>query len=288
MKKKIFILLISILLLYLYFLVIKSVVLEENPFQKNVNLISENPVKNNPEEEKVLPVINNEEKITEEQPVIEEEQPTNIDNNTETENPEDVSPKGITLMSVPFTSQAPFGGWSDLRQEDGCEEASSLMAMLWVKGKKEISKEEALKEILAISDFELEEYGSYMDTSASDTIKRILVAYFDYDEAELQYDIEAEDIIAELEKGNIVMAPFNGRKLGNPNFVAPGPERHMLLIIGYDYDKKEFITNDPGTRNGKGYRYDREVLETAIRDYVTGENLPIVSNRKAMIVIGGN
>ena len=286
MKKKIFIILISILLFCFYLLVIKTVILGASPFPKNANLISENPVKNNPEEEKVLPVINNEEKITEEQPTIEEEQPTNIDNNVETENPEDVSPKGITLMSVPFTSQAPFGGWSDLRQEDGCEEASSLMAMLCVKGKKEISKEEALKEILAISDFELEEYGSYMDTSASDTIKRILVAYFDYDEAELQYDIEAEDIIAELEKGNIVMAPFNGRKLGNPNFVAPGPERHMLLIIGYDYDKKEFITNDPGTRLGKGFRYDRDVLFTAIRDYATGENLPIVGNRKAMIVLG--
>lgn len=279
MKKKIFILLISILLLYFYFLVIRNVILGNNPFGKKFEVVFENLEKNNPEEETVLPP-NNEEK-----PEIIEEEIENIDDGAGSTTPEIVSPKGITLLSVPFTSQAPFGGWSDLRQEDGCEEASSIMAMLWVNGKKEISKEEALKEILAISDFELEEYGSYMDTSASDTIKRILEAYFDYDQAELKYDIDADDIIAELEKGNIVMAPFNGRKLGNPNFVAPGPERHMLVIIGYDYDKKEFITNDPGTRNGKGYRYDRDVLEEAIRDYVTGENLPIKGERKAMIVV---
>lgn len=283
MKKKIFIILLSILLVCLYILFIKEVIIGNVARIKNNNINLERvvaPTEKNLENLEALPVNDNKEKIVGEKTVV--------DKIVEEEISDEVAVgenKKIILLDVPFTSQAPFGEWSDLRQEDGCEEASSIMAMFWVDGKKEISKEEALKEIIAISEFELEKYGSYMDTSASDTIKRILETYFDYNKAELQYDIEADDIIAELEKGNIVMAPFNGRKLGNINYTAPGPERHMLLIIGYDYGKKEFITNDPGTRNGKGFRYDRDVLMAAIRDYVTGENLPILEERRAMIVI---
>ena len=57
----------------------------------------------------------------------------------------------IVNQAVPFTSQAPTGQWSDERQQDGCEEASALMAMYWVQGKS-LSSQEALTKILAISD----------------------------------------------------------------------------------------------------------------------------------------
>lgn len=192
----------------------------------------------------------------------------------------------LILYKVPFASQSPFGDWSDMRQQDGCEEASVLMAMLWLQNKESISKEDALKAILAISEFELVEYGSYMDTSASSTVERILEGYYDFQKSRLQYDITEGDIIAELEAGNLVIAPFNGKRLGNIYYTAPGPERHMLIIVGYDYVTQEFITNDPGTRHGEGYRYDRDVLFNAVRDYQTGEGLPVVGERKAMIVIG--
>src|SRR3989344_7509187 len=71
------------------------------------------------------------------------------------------------LLNVPFTPQAPFGDWGDSRQQDGCEEASALMAMRWVQGRG-LSKDEALKEILAISDYETATYGHFHDTSAQD------------------------------------------------------------------------------------------------------------------------
>lgn len=35
------------------------------------------------------------------------------------------------LYDVPFAAQAPFGEWSDKRQQDGCEEVSALMAVKW-------------------------------------------------------------------------------------------------------------------------------------------------------------
>lgn len=192
--------------------------------------------------------------------------------------------KKIILYEVPFSDQAPLGNWDDEIQKEACEETSALMAMLWVKGELDISKENAQKEILAISNFELEKYGTYKDTSASDTIQRILIDYFSYHQAVLKDVEKPEDIIVELEAGNLLIVPINGRTLGGV-YPAPGPERHMLVIIGYDYNTKEFISNDPGVACGKLYRYKQDALFLSIRDYLSGEDLPIIKNRKNMIVI---
>ena len=98
-------------------------------------------------------------------------------------------------------------------------------------------------------------------------------------------DVSIAGMIAELEAGNIIIAPTNGRKLNNPNFSNLGPERHMVLIRGYDYNKKEFITNDPGTKRGEAYRYPEKNLFNAIRDYPTGNHVPIKISKKTMIII---
>jgi len=193
--------------------------------------------------------------------------------------------KPLIHFNVPFTSQAPFGEWSDDRQQDGCEEASVIMAMHWVRGDVSITREEAKKEILAISDWEQEKYGNYHDTSAEDTISRIFNKYYNYKNVRLEKNATTDDIIKELEKGNLVVVPVNGIALSNPHFTSPGPERHMLVVIGYDYSKNEFISNDPGTSFGKDYRYAKNTLFNALRDYSTGSHSPIIGVNKNMIVV---
>ena len=192
--------------------------------------------------------------------------------------------KRLILQAVPFSSQAPFAEWSDPRQQDGCEEISAVMAMYWAKGG-ELTADKAKQAILDISAYEAENWKSYHDTSASDTVSRIFQGYFNYDLAEARYDIDASDIIAELEKGNIVIVPLNGQALKNPHYTRGGPERHMLLVKGYDRESDEFITNDPGTRFGENYRYSSERLAGAIRDYPSGDRVPIKEKRRAMIVV---
>lgn len=187
------------------------------------------------------------------------------------------------LLNVPFAAQAPFGNWSDPRQQDGCEEASTLMAMYWVQGKS-LTPAIAEKEILAISDWEERTYGSYHDTSAEDTNKRILQGYFKYNDAKVRHNVSLEDIKAELRAGHAVITPMNGKALNNPYFTAGGPDRHMLIVIGYDPATKEIITHDPGTRQGRSYRYKESVFYSAMRDYATGYHEPITGG-KAMIVI---
>jgi hypothetical protein len=188
------------------------------------------------------------------------------------------------LLSVPFTTQSPFAEWSDPRQQDGCEEASMLMAVYWARGEK-LTRELAKKEILAMAEFEKLTYGSFIDTDVKDTVVRIARGYFKFESARAVENITLDDIKKELFKGNLVLVPTNGRRLGNPNYKAPGPERHMLVIRGYNSAKKEFITNDAGTRKGEGYRYNEDVLFKAIVNYPTGDHLPIKEETKAMIIV---
>jgi len=206
------------------------------------------------------------------------EEPPNL--NTATS---ETSTKKI-LFSVPFTSQAPFGDWDDSRQQDGCEEASVLMAIKWAKNKP-LSRETALREITSISDYILNKYGEYRDTDLNDVLNWIIKDYFEYENAELKEDVTLEDLISELKNGRVIIAPMNGQALKNPNFVAPGPINHMLLIRGYDPIKKTFITNDPGTRNGELYEYDENLLYSALRTYPTGYQEANPNPQKNIIVL---
>ncbi len=184
---------------------------------------------------------------------------------------------------VPFTSQAPLGDWKDERQQDGCEEASALMAIYWAQDKN-LNKLTAWQKITDLSDYQQKNYGEYRDIALEDVINRIFKDYFQYDKVELKQGIKVRDLINELNKGHIVLAPMDGQKLNNPYFTPPGPERHMLVIKGYDPITKEFITNDPGTKRGENYRYNEDLLFKAIRAYPTGYHEPIKDIKKEVII----
>ncbi len=186
------------------------------------------------------------------------------------------------LIDIPFTSQAPLGNWDDNRLENGCEEANVLMAMNWINNKT-LTPQEAEEAILKISEFETEHYDNAVDTSAADT-KKMAEDYFDYHKIDIKYDISVQDIKKELADGNIVLVPTNGQALNNPFYKAPGPERHFLLIRGYDDIFHNFITNDSGTKHGDEYKYHYDVLYNAIRDYPSGNELPINGYKKVMLV----
>jgi len=199
--------------------------------------------------------------------------------------PESSRPEEKLIHNVPFTPQAPFGEWSDQRQQDGCEEASALMTVKWARNK-DLSRADALSAIINISDYLQKKYGEYRDISLADTRDWIFKDYFGHTKVELKKNIRIPDMIKELADGNVLVVAMNGRKLGNPNFTPPGPSRHMVLVRGYDREREVFVTNDPGTRNGELYEYDFNVFYEAIRDYPTGYHEPISKVRKDMLVVG--
>jgi hypothetical protein len=188
------------------------------------------------------------------------------------------------LLSVPFTTQAPTANWSDPRQQDGCEEASLIMAYAWTQGQTSISASSAEKTIIDMSEFEKKTYGTYLDLDAEDTAK-LMEDYYDYHKLSVKSGITLEDIKKELAAGKLVITPANGQKLNNPNFTNGGPLTHMVVVIGYDDAKQQIITNDPGTRNGKGYRYSYTTFFNAMVNYPSGHHEDQTGRPKAMIVV---
>lgn len=188
------------------------------------------------------------------------------------------------LLNVPFVSQAPFGNWDDARKQDGCEEIAVIMAMAWAR-KEGLTAQEADDRINDISAFEKKEIGTFHDTNVNDTVEIIFKKYFQYNNVEVKYNINKEDIKRELFKGNLIIVPTDGQLLGNPNYVFPGPTTHNLVVIGYNPDLKEFIVNDSGTKNGEKYHYKEDVLENALLDYPTGSHEEIEEIKTAMIIV---
>ena len=189
---------------------------------------------------------------------------------------------GKISIKVPFTSQAPFGVW-DARHEEACEEASLIMLHAYLHNIS-LNPNSAEKEIQAMIDFEIKNYGDYKDTTAEQSIRLYNEFYAPESGKKLQaiYDFDASAIKEELAKGSPVIVPAAGRELGNPNFTPPGPVYHNLVLVGYSGN--QIITNDPGTRKGEGYRYNIDVLFKAIHDF-PGDLDKIDQGRKAMIVL---
>lgn len=210
-------------------------------------------------------------------------EPTPIESEPEMEPSSSISiPAKYLIEGVPFVSQAPTRNW-DMPFQEACEEASVLMVNRFYTKKPLPSVEEQDQIIVDMTEWGVEAMDGHVDTDAK-TSARYFTEYLEYDPARVSvvYDMTINDIKAVLASGRPVIVPAAGRELGNENFVEPGPLYHMLVIVGYDQD--EFITNDPGTRKGEGFRYKQQTLFAAIHDLPDAKER-ILEGRKAMIVV---
>lgn len=184
-----------------------------------------------------------------------------------------------TFVNVPFTSQAPYGVWDEYHEE-ACEEASLMMAIFYLQGK-EFTKKSAEEEIQKLIKFQKENYGDYKDSNAEEIVE-LAADFYGVKNLKVIYDFDKNEIKEELAKGNPIIIPAAGRKLGNPFYTAPGPLYHNLVLVGYEGD--QIITNDPGTKRGQGYKYNINTLYEAIHDF-PGSKESIAKGKKAMIII---
>ena len=190
------------------------------------------------------------------------------------------------LHQVPFTSQAPLTQWGDPRFQDACEEASIYMAVLWLQGDERVTvnAETATEDLLDLSKLSEDLFDTFVDTSAEDTLW-LLKNEVPSVTARVIENPTVEDMKRVLAEGGLVITPLDGQVLINPYFTGPGPERHMVTVIGYDDETQEFIVNDPGTQRGAGFRYNYENFFIALRDYPTGDVLPIETLEKRAIIV---
>jgi len=250
-------------------------------YQKNTKTHLIAPIEHITNQVPVEQVIENESKET-----VIEANPEKIQTPENSIEKKNVTPSALKIPNhtIPFFTHAPTGEWSDPRQQDGCEEASAIMAMAWVQGKS-FSNQEALQEIITLANFEQKKYGEHRDISLQDIKAWIFKDYFNYSKVEVVMNVNKNDIINALEEGKLVLLPLNGQKLNNPYFTAPGPERHMLLVRDYDYKTDQFITNDPGTKRGENYHYSSQVIMNSILVYPTGHHEATNEKLKGMLVV---
>lgn len=188
-------------------------------------------------------------------------------------------PKKASIL-VPFMVQAPHANW-DAPYQEACEEASVIMMDYYLRGAP-LEPDQANREILQLVQWQEANHYKY-DVSILE-LEKIVQEYYGYD-TRVSENVTTESIMHEIAKGNPVIIPAAGRDLKNPYYSGGGPWYHMLVVTGYD--KKYFITNDPGTRNGLDYKYKHKRLVNAIHDW-TGVKEEIQSGTPRMLIIERN
>lgn len=188
-----------------------------------------------------------------------------------------VSSPVISLpLKVPFTSQAPLAQWDPLHEE-ACEEASLLMVYYYRTGQKFASPLEADTEIKKMIAWE-ETNGYKVDLTAKELVA-VASGYMKLKTGRVIINPSVDQLKAELKAGRPVIVPAAGRELHNPNFTAPGPIYHMLVLKSYD--ETGFIVNDPGTRRGESYHYGFKPIMDAMHDWDSDN---ILNGQKAVVV----
>lgn len=175
--------------------------------------------------------------------------------------------QAATKLNVPYTSQSPAGDWREPWQ-DACEEASIAMVDGYYRHQT-LNKTVAKQSILNIIALEQKTFQHSKDTTANETA--LIINNFLRWETTKMSDPSVDDIRSELDAGRPVIAPVFGRGLRNPFFRSGGPDYHMIVITGYDNNKQEFITNEPGINHGLDFRYSYGTIMDAIHDFVPGK-----------------
>ena len=183
-------------------------------------------------------------------------------NNGETNDESSPLPKRLNI-EMPFYTQAPHSNW-DYPWQEACEEASVLLTANLLLNLN-LGLEDYNTELLRLVDWEMEYFGAYEHTDVYQTAEMLMINYGL--SSILHQDPTFEDIQTILANGNLIIAPFAGKLLGNPNFRNGGPVYHMLVIKGYDADAMQIVTHDVGTRNGSNYVYNWSVIENALHSW---------------------
>jgi len=145
-------------------------------------------------------------------------------------------------------------------------------------GKKIITPKEGDGEIKKLVAYQ--EKNGYGTSVTLHELGRIAKNFYNLQNYRVEENISIDGIKRELSKGNLVIVGAAGKVLDNPNFMNGGPDYHMLVIKGYD--EKGFITNDPGTRKGEGFRYTFDNLFDAIHNWDTKD---ILKGKKDYLVV---
>lgn len=169
-----------------------------------------------------------------------------------------------TILSVPFSKQAPQNQWRMQPFADACEETVIIMADAYYNRTK-LTPQSVRARILTLAAYEQKTFGFHRDTNSTYTAR--LINERSKFSATVVENPTIEQIKNEIDAGRPVILPAFSPALKNPHYRPGGNPYHVVMIIGYDSETEEFITNDPGTQFGGSYRYPIDLLMDANHDF---------------------
>lgn len=206
---------------------------------------------------------------------IELKEKDNFSVQTSGQNNLDSLPEELNL-NLPFFPQAPYGNW-DYPWQEACEEAAVLLvANIYLQ--KNWNRAEFNEQILDLVEWEKKRFGAYEHTTVEQTTQ-ILEEYFHL-KTRIHDNPSFDQVKEILNRGNLIIMTFAGKRLYNPFYRNGGPLYHAMVIKGYKKGQK-VITHDVGTRRGENYIYRWSVIWDALHDYAE----PIEEGKKKMIEV---
>ncbi len=185
--------------------------------------------------------------------------------------PVEKEPVKITklILEVVYINEAPDDNWTG-PWKNACEEASIAMVEKYYLGKQSVTIAEAKAFMYGMFIIQNKLWGTNADSDAKRTAK--LINDYTVANARIIDHPTIEQIKTELNQKRPVISFHYGFDLKNPNipFVpAPrGSSYHVMVIVGYDDETREFIVNDTGDRKeGEGYRYDYDLFMGTLHDF---------------------
>ncbi|OIO19144.1 MAG: hypothetical protein CO029_04390 [Candidatus Magasanikbacteria bacterium CG_4_9_14_0_2_um_filter_41_10] len=169
-----------------------------------------------------------------------------------------------TILSVPFTSQAPDGIWIQ-PWLDACEETSVLMVHRYYIGTDIQNSTDAKKGILEMFDMKHVLFEESLDESIR-TMTDVINNFLPWSAHVVEYPT-LDAIKAEIDAGRPVIIPAYASALHNEYFRGFFPY-HMFVISGYDDRDQTFIAEDPGSHYGHAYRYKYDTVLSAMHDFL--------------------
>ncbi|MBI2635405.1 MAG: C39 family peptidase [Parcubacteria group bacterium] len=193
------------------------------------------------------------------------------------------------VLEVPYVNEAPHGIFTG-PWKNACEEASISMVEGYYLGKKTVGLKEAEEFMMMLFEKQDLLHGSNSNSDAARTAE--MINKFSSYGALIKENPTIEEIKSEINQGRPVLTPNYGFGLKNLNipFLLSGSSYHMVVVIGYNDETREFITNDSGDgKTGASYRYGYDLFMNTVRDYdystntVTGPSRAIFTFRKAAL-----
>jgi uncharacterized protein YvpB len=173
----------------------------------------------------------------------------------------------ITLLGVPYVSEAPEGNWTG-DWVNACEEATIAMVDGFYKNKSTISILEAKTTLQRLFDEQNILYGNSKNADAKQILE-LITRYASF-KAKIKENPTIDELKNEIDSGRPVISLHRGFDLSNPNipFSPIKSSYHTIVLLGYDDANRQFITHDPGDdKDGENHKYSYSAFMNSLHNY---------------------